>query len=290
MAAIRKYCFPLIFLLVACFAAVFAVYFPNHVPDTSDMSAYKFYSSFMPAEDFIAGENGSLLWKPSWATGQTRELKFCDELVFPEESAEAEKYPYSTPPEQNSYNISFQSEHSSSLRMYFTVTDEEGRRLKPMAPYNEHGELISGGLAGNELSLTKMYLLKYLDGAWYHMYDSEDYGWYGGQTEIPLTLLLFGDGMRDDVAIGYHPLPSGRYALALCEDDILLNEYPETRNCYGLLEFELIQEYVGDEDEYLQWIWDGEQQHHSGLHHWEMPAKYRVQNIGETIYHDPYAA
>lgn len=274
----------LTFLLIASFLSILFIYCHNIIPDTENLSAYEFFSSFMPAEDFIEGENGSLVWKPSWGTGQTREIKFCNELVFPNEVT-SEKYPYVKKPKQHTYSILLPSQFVNTLRLPFEIYDKQGSQLFPSAQFraSKFSEIET---QKNELCFTKVYLIKFLDGAWYCVYNDEA---DPAQYAVILSCMLFGNDHRRDMDIGYDPLPTGRYALALCDADLILYNFEETRNCYALLEFDLVCEYR--HEQYLQWVLaeDGTQKH-SGLHYWEMPINYRVSAVGETLYQDPYAS
>lgn len=253
-----------VFLAVACLLFVCGLCFAVYGEDTSQFvayeTAYEFFSSFMPSDDLTQGENGSLLWEPPWGYGGPRELKFCNELVFPDTEQ----------PRQNTYQISFRSDSLDALVMYFDITDDKGENLLPQSTYE------------SELSQYRVYLLKYIDGAWYWAYDATDYRWeHIGQEEIAPALLCGQvDPDKYDLDYQHYPLPSGRYALALCDELETFVPGSETAECYGLVEFDLIcrtrqKEYspsrLSPPDSF----------------YWNMPIEYKIENAGETIYFDP---
>ncbi len=157
-----------------------------------------------------------------------------------------------------------------TLVMYFDIEDDKGETL--VLQTREEAELKD----------YRVYLLKYIEGAWYWAYNDIDYRWECMEQEEVAPALLCGDvdPNKYDIDYQHYPLPSGHYALAICNELESLTLGIESAECYGLLEFDLVCEKR--KDNYLL-----SQLTPPDTFYWNMPIEYKVENIGETIYYDP---
>lgn len=267
-------------ILVVCLIVICINYFSDDsVPTVTD--AYTFFSSFIPNEELREGKDGHIYWIPECVGEKSLDLMLCNELVFPDKPQSPENYPYSSPPRQNCYEISFLNEQWETLVMRFEIKDQDGNKFLPQDFNDGSGGLTVRPTAGNEMSLLQVYVLKCLDGVWYSMNClSNYYDWLGGQTEI-VPAVMTGIIINQDVDVELYPIPSGRYALALCDERQPWASGQRTYNCYGLLEFDLVCEER--EGRYMVWVEETE----NLRQYWKMPIKYRIENVGETIYYDP---
>ena len=99
---------------------------------------------------------------------------------------------------------------------------------------------------------------------------------------ILLPAMFCGDIDPDkyDLEYQHYPLPSGHYALAICQELELLTLGSKTAECYGLLEFDLI--CLKRKENYSLSQFNPPENIY-----YNMPIEYLIVNIGETIYYDP---
>jgi len=257
---------PAIVLLVIVLIPLFFLS-PEAPPEPQQASAYDFFSGFLPPEELIEGENGSLLWRG-------RELKFCEELRFPTDSSG-----HSTAtgfPRQNTYTIT--PTGAEGLILNVSVTDDTGRELLPGDAASVIHDLGDHKVYSKaELYSLRLRLLVRQNGVWYTVYDDVGYHWEGGQRGVRLFPYA-SDMAQGDEDVYIYPLPSGSYALALCGED---------NSCYGLVDFTLNR----DPDSVSVLLWDGAQQKQvlrtQNLRQAASPS-YQIKDVQATLYVQPY--
>lgn len=259
----KRIVFSLVFLVVSCVLSVIALYIINYIPRVPDISAYDFFRSFMPDEEIIYNDDGELIWINPYMDSRynINKLKLVDELTFPMPKSMISHDGRYFSPRQEEYVIV--PDKANGLCLYFSVYDGDNRKLIPSLFPGEY-----------EMYDLQVYLLKYLDGAWYRIYDSTSFFEYGQRT----VFLCPADAVTIlDENIYVYPIPEGEYYLALCD------VHNDTVDCYGLTKFELVCDR--GEDKYLYW----NVENNVRIMFQDMDVQYHVENVEPTIYYDPYA-